>query len=548
MRTELIRKSLFCTAFLTGAFLFGCTEENVYTDVDGQNPSFELTTEHIRTLTGYEFTMSGKISDKDGISSINLYCPELFLDKTIDLVKLYSETQYEYNLSYSFTIPEDNKGESFKVKVTVTDLGGRTTEGEILITMDGDYTLPEFTSRYTSDIKKAYGDDMTVNVSFSATDDKGLQYLELDIPGLGINEREVCTSDPELKEGLTECDFNRTITLPYEFGTYKMYTRAVDLLNNEVVDSCNVIITLVEDYDKLYLSDVKTEEELSKDIFGVPMLIDHTDVNQYRARYYNRNAGTQIFFIPQKDNFNNSIGLDSNDPTKLSLENPVPIVLDLDNTYYDITLDLANATYTLRHYSAAEASYPWASNMEYGENTLDQNANGAGPWIKFVIGWSNSDPKNIQEFTQDATNPHLFYVDKTFPFVDGNNHNIMDFNFFISNYHPEGWWNFIAWYRFPSLDNDEGVFARFTEKGNRFINTEYDGPVIIDQDQNARGWTWFQVSEAGTYRFYFDVHLGRGKLLPYDGTTEDDYHSGVTNPSDPGYGGENGFGDNESIE
>ena len=35
MRIEFLRKSLFCTAFLTGAFLFGCTEESVYTDVDG---------------------------------------------------------------------------------------------------------------------------------------------------------------------------------------------------------------------------------------------------------------------------------------------------------------------------------------------------------------------------------------------------------------------------------------------------------------------------------------------------------------------------------
>lgn len=102
MRTEFLRKSLFCTAFLAGAFLCGCTEESVYTDVDGQNPTFELTTDHIRTLTGYEFTMSGKVSDKDGISSINLYCPELYLDKTINLVELYSEIQYEYDLSYSF--------------------------------------------------------------------------------------------------------------------------------------------------------------------------------------------------------------------------------------------------------------------------------------------------------------------------------------------------------------------------------------------------------------------------------------------------------------
>lgn len=516
MRTEFLRKSLFCTAFLAGAFLCGCTEESVYTDVDGQNPTFELTTDHIRTLTGYEFTMSGKISDKDGISSIRLYCPELFLDKTIDLVKLYSETQYEYNLNYSFTIPEENKNETFKVKVTITDLGGRTTEGEILITMDGDYTLPEFTSRYTTDIKKVYTDaDMTATVEFSATDNKGLQYLELDIPELEINIKDNCTTDPELKEGPTEWTFNQTITLPTDkLGKFKMYTRAVDLLNNEVVDSCNVIISMVYDYDKLYLADVP-ENKLNDDIFGVPMLIDHIDVNQYRARYYNKDAGTEIYFIPQKNSFEPlRVGISPVNETMLSLDaDAKPLILTQANVYYEINIDLMESTYTMRTYSIDDACDPWASYMKIGTETLDQWANGGNPWTMFKIGWSNSSPKYIEEFTQDETNPHLFYVDKTFPFSDGNNHNIMDFNFFISNYHSGGWWDFISWYMLKSLGREEGVFARFTDVGNgtRYINPNYDGPTVYDPD--AKDWTWFEVKQPGTYRFYFDVHLGRGKLL-----------------------------------
>lgn len=89
----------------------------------------------------------------------------------------------------------------------------------------------------------------------------------------------------------------------------------------------------------------------------------------------------------------------------------------------------------------------------------------------------------------------------------------MDFNFFISNYHSDGWWDFISWYKLKSLDREEGVFARFThvDNGNRFINPDYDGPTVYDPD--AKEWTWFQVSQPGTYRFYFDAHLGRGKLL-----------------------------------
>ena len=35
-------------------------------DVDGQSPTLELTSDHVRTLTGYEFKIAGKITDKDG--------------------------------------------------------------------------------------------------------------------------------------------------------------------------------------------------------------------------------------------------------------------------------------------------------------------------------------------------------------------------------------------------------------------------------------------------------------------------------------------------
>ena len=507
MRTEFLRKSLFCTAFLAGAFLCGCTEESVYTDVDGQNPTFELTTDHIRTLTGYEFTMSGKISDKDGISSIRLYCPELFLDKTIDLVKLYSETQYEYNLNYSFTIPEDNKGESFKVKVTVTDLGGRTTEGEILITMDGDYTVPEINTSI-DDVKIiALGEYTTKRIEFTATDDKGLDYLTVNVPEIGVNDTAFCDKNAETP--FLEYTFSKDVKFPSEnLGSFKMYTKAVDLLGNEAVDSCNVILSLIEDYNKMYLADVVTDAELNNDVFGIPMMIDHTGVNQYRARYYCCKANTEIYFIPQRNSFNPvRIGV-NDDASKLSLSaDAKPMVLADANMYYEINLDLMNSTYTMRSYSVEEADDPWATYMKYGENTLNR-WNEPDPlkidWFKFEFGWSRTDPTTVEPFTQDETNPHLFYGEKTFT---QNEY----FNFMIHNYHTDQWWDFISWYRYKYNDPEDGVYARYSEAkyGTRYINPDFSGPVV---DANNKEWTGFDV-KAGTYRIYFDSHLGRAKLV-----------------------------------
>ena len=51
----------------------------------------------------------------------------------------------------------------------------------------------------------------------------------------------------------------------------------------------------------MYLADVATVEELNSDIFGVPMVINHTGEYQYRARYYNKAAGTEIFLLTAKD-------------------------------------------------------------------------------------------------------------------------------------------------------------------------------------------------------------------------------------------------------
>ena len=72
MKAKLLQSTVLWT-FLSAATLFvGCSDDEDYRDVDGQSPTLELTSDHIRTLTGYEFKIAGKIADKDGIRSINL--------------------------------------------------------------------------------------------------------------------------------------------------------------------------------------------------------------------------------------------------------------------------------------------------------------------------------------------------------------------------------------------------------------------------------------------------------------------------------------------
>ena len=71
MKAKLLQSTVLWTFLSVATLLVGCSDDEDYRDVDGQSPTLELTSDHIRTLTGYEFKIAGKIVDKDGIRSIN---------------------------------------------------------------------------------------------------------------------------------------------------------------------------------------------------------------------------------------------------------------------------------------------------------------------------------------------------------------------------------------------------------------------------------------------------------------------------------------------
>ena len=66
MKAKLLQSTVLWTFLSVATLLVGCSDDEDYRDVDGQSPTLELTSDHIRTLTGYEFKIAGKIVDKDG--------------------------------------------------------------------------------------------------------------------------------------------------------------------------------------------------------------------------------------------------------------------------------------------------------------------------------------------------------------------------------------------------------------------------------------------------------------------------------------------------
>lgn len=259
----------------------GCSDDDTYPDVDGQTPVAEMNTLHIQSAAGRTFTIEGRLTDADGISTIQLQCADLYLNKTIDLIEIYGKPQTEYDLSYSFTTANDELGESFTINVTITDVGGRSTSQEVLVTMDGDFENPTFTVRPSSDLTVLIAAETGFTLNFSVTDDRALDYVTINIPS--IPEFENFQVDAA---GQSSIDVSERIVFPSEEATYEMTVTAVDAVGNQTVVTSTINVSEMQNFPKMYLADVATTAELNSDVFGVPMLINHPAEYQYRARYY----------------------------------------------------------------------------------------------------------------------------------------------------------------------------------------------------------------------------------------------------------------------
>lgn len=489
------------TAFLSLALCTtSCSDEDGYPDVDGKAPLFEVAAGHIQSAQGRTFTIDGTVSDADGITAIKLECPDLYLDKTIDLLEIYEKPLETYDLSYSFTLDKEEVGERFVVKVTVTDVGGRSVSQDVLITLDGDFEVPVFKSAPEEGgmltVLLREGEEPILTLNVSMTDDRALDYLDITIEGIeGYSPKRV-----DLKQQAAY-DYSEDIKFPFEKKNYPLTLAMADTLGNVVTRTATISVTDVQDFEKMYLADVATDAELNSDVFGVPMCIDHTGEFQYKAYYYCEKANTEIYFLPQKTSFSPvCYGIDSNDNTKLTDDRTAmkPLVLTEANVYYEITFDILQKTYEVNTYSIEDAQDPWGTDMVYGTKCFDLWGNQT-EYIDFTFGLTSSDPTGVVSFVQDETNPHLFYSEEPMQLTAGEK-----MHFIIHNYHTSTWWNYVRWCSTSSTDVD--VFGYYT--GSASKNPDYTGPTNT-QDV----WSEPEVMTSGTYRFCFDSHLGRAKLI-----------------------------------
>jgi hypothetical protein len=521
--------TLLWATLLTGALtITSCSDDDDWKDVDGAAPDFELTSSHIRTEAGRSIQIQGTMADNDGLATIQLKCAALKLNKVIDLIEIYGEPQKTYELNYAFAIQDDETGDNFEVEVTTTDIGGRQKTQTLLVTLDGDFTAPVFTAAPDNAITVLIKENTLFNLKFTAQDNRAIDRIEVDVEGV--------EGFPMVIEGngQSKVEFSQKLALPAEEATYNVTLTAFDEpAQNDEVRSTSItsVVTVSElpDFEKMYLADVSTAAELNSDVFGVPMRIDHTGAYQYRARYYNETAGTQICFIPQKTDF--SPICFGPDPDNASVLGDDPetvgrISLDQAGVYYEINFNTKTGAYDLSTYETTDPKAMDPVFWVYGSDNLNTwySFAQAGPeeWVhnddawlqEFYFGYATG-PGDVTRFTVDSKNKHLYYTDDPLTLEAG------EAKFIIHNWHGSGWWNYTTWRVDDSSECDIFNYYGSVVKES-YLKWAYGEDCDFSKwgDEGYRknfapdNWAKPEVKTAGKYRLYFDAHLGRAKMVP----------------------------------
>lgn len=465
----------FYVILLCSFLMIGCDNGDGYTNVDGLNPTIELEVAKIQSEAGRKFTLKAIINDKDGLSTISLKSPKLNLDKTIDLASLYDELLYTYDLAYDFTTAlEVGIDESFEILVAVRDVGGRVSEAKVLVTMDGDFNAPIFTTVPDKEVTVLVKTQTGFNLNFSLKDDKGLKAVYITIAELNYSKEEII-------EGV-EYNFKDQIPLPSQIADYTLSIRAIDKFDLEVTSKTIIHVSSMPDFEKMYLTDVKSVDELNSDIFGVPMLVEHSGEFEYKAKYYNKNANTELKFIPQKTDFTPiCFGVDPNDNNKFTEDFALPLILPKANKYYEINFNVKTGVYSFETYTPTDIP------LAIGEEVLLKPGSPSDGTIPLVIGllanplWPSTRSWDLLVLDQDPINKFLFTAEADL--VEGTELNSM----IVTSSHDWGWWPEPFW-RFNSSTNPEAM-----------VLTGGDNITVT-------------IKKTGKYMFEFDTHLLRSKL------------------------------------
>lgn len=471
---------LGATVALSGLMFQSCSDDNGYAAVDGQAPTLTLAESVIHAEPGRSFTIKGVVTDADGIKSIKLKNEGMLLDKTINLLELYSDSLlHTYNLAYAYspakTWTEDS---TFPLEVTVEDVLGNITTQTVTVKGDGDYQAPVFAAAPSKNLTVLV-QNPKLKLNMSLTDNKNLQSVVIDIPDLNVYDSVFVSGK--------ENSVSKTYSMPDEEAVYLLKLRLYDAAGNasdEVVDTISV--TELPDFENMYLADVSDAASLNSDLYGVPMLIDHVGEYQYQAHYYNQKAGTGIRFIPQKTDFEPICFGPDNDGVITSSPSDAKEIILPEVGYYEINFNTVSGEYSVRKWTPTTTAMTLdgSTTIDFGDGSGAQPAQiclaGSGLPDK-TPSWTTNQNNNAFILKQSKVNPYLLY--REMDLEEGTK-----VSFTISQTHWWGWWPEPYWRFDGSAENEKN---------------------ILNTGENMKEVT---VKTSGTYLFEFDYALLRSRI------------------------------------
>nr|WP_321452980.1 hypothetical protein [uncultured Carboxylicivirga sp.] len=433
--------------FLTGKLL-ACMSLLLLASCDDDEKSWTATTDPVLTFAsdnihsqpGRTLTIGGTVTDEVGLKSIEINIDEWFLDKTIEVYK-GDEVKQEFDLGYKFLVPADSEDKEFIIKVTVTNLGGRTTTKDLSVFMDGDFENPTLDVTSPADgLTVEPSSEQELTLSAKIEDARQLGYIVVEEPTLAFYD-----SISFMGQGLTSYEYASTVTLPAEVAEYSFTFSVADSAGLVVNATRGVSASYV--YAKMYLADVATDAELVSDLFGVPMLIKTTGTNVFQAEYYSAVPNTEVKFIPQTSSFApHCFGIDpANSEKFIDSQDALPVVLP-EVGYYRINFDLNDLSYSVEKFTPDYWYYESrteSTDDDYISSTWIGELGIVGKGFpEYDQNWGTGNP-----ITFDRDPDNLYVFTKTLDLYG-------DVEMIFSPQHPWGWWPEPFW-RFDNGSNPE---------------------------------------------------------------------------------------------
>lgn len=346
-----MKKNVFLFFLAFFALLFTGCQNNEADFPSSDDPTIVVATTEIYGAPTRKFEIKAALADDLGLKSVHIQIPELSLDKVITFAT--EPLLKNYDLSYFFEVPADRgTSETFKIKLTITDVSGNTVNKEIDLRLDGDFAAPAISMMSPKEgavILLSTSNIMPVN--FVVNDDSGIDYVQVKCEALHIDETIKLEGSPQ------SYTFSKEYELPFTDENYVLTITALDKFKIPNSGSLNVNIVATNEYPALYLCDQPKGTNLKTDAVGVPMYFHEKNGEEFEFKYYADKDNKEIYILGQESEFEpHCFGLDGLGNIVKDLA-AAPIILPTKG-YYIIKMNPKKLKYSVTKYTPT--SKVWA--------------------------------------------------------------------------------------------------------------------------------------------------------------------------------------------